>query len=38
MIEINGEKYYVHYRWIYPWGSYNSCGVPVISYLEKVFK
>ena len=35
MIEINGIKYIIHYRIAYPWGSY-SCGIPVISYLEKV--
>lgn len=36
MIEINGIKYIIHYRIAYPWGSYSSCGIPVISYLEKV--
>lgn len=34
--EINGIRYIVHYRWVYPWGIYSSCGYPVISYLEKI--
>lgn len=36
MIEINGVKYIVHYRTVWPWGTTSSCGEPVISYLERV--
>ena len=36
MIEINGVEYIIHYRWVYPWGSNTSCGIPVISYLERI--
>lgn len=36
---INGVEYrvgyIVHYRWVYPWGSNTSCGMPIISYLER---
>lgn len=35
MIEINGVEYIVYYRWVYPWDSNTSCGIPVISYLER---
>ena len=37
MIEINGVKYIVHYRLVYPWGSDTTyCGIPIISYLERI--
>lgn len=36
IIKMNGSKWLIHYRWVYPYSSNCTCGYPVISYLEKV--